>query len=129
MTPVRLLLRMNIGVTINLGRGCLEDTSLDPLGKAKAINRPHHGRLHRFDGIILVVGGRSRTCKIVNSINLELERVDHVVTDEFESGVPVQVMNVRFATGEKVVETNDIMSLFNKSLTEVGTEKAGAPSN
>ena len=126
MAPVGLGLGMDVGIPVNLGGGGLEDTCLDPLGKPEAVDGPDHGGLHGLDGIVLVVRRGSGAGEVVDAIDLELERVDHVVTDEFEVGIADEMLNVGLASSEEVVEADDFMSLLDEAIAEVGTKESGA---
>jgi hypothetical protein len=125
MAPVGLGLRMDVGIPVNLGGGGLEDTCLDPLGKAEAVDGPDHGGLHGLDGIVLVVRGGSGAGEVIDPIYLELERVDHVVTDEFEAGISNEMLDIGLASSEEIVEADDFMSLLNEAIAEVGTKESG----
>ena len=81
MAPVGLGLGMHVGIPVNLGGGGLEDACLDPLCEAEAVDGPDHGGLHGLDGIVLIVRGGSGAGEVVDPVDLELERVDDVVTD------------------------------------------------
>jgi hypothetical protein len=129
VTPTGFGLRVNIRITINLRGGGLEDACLDPLGKAKAVDGTDHGGLHRLDGIILVVGWRSRAGKVIDTIDLKLERVDDVVANEFEAGIPQEVLDIGLATGEEIIEANDFMPLLDEAVAKMGPEKAGSAGN
>ena len=129
MSPVALGLRMNVWITIHLrGRG-LEDTGPDPLGQTEGVDRPHDGCLHRLDGIVLIVRRGCRAGEIIDAVDLELERVDHVVTNEFKTVVPLEMLDVGLSTGEEVVETDHFISLFNKTIAEMRTKKSGSAGN
>jgi len=120
---------MNIGITINLGSRCLENTCLHSFCKPQTIDGPEHGGLHRLDGVVLVVRRGRRAGQIINPINLKLKGIDHIVADKFESGISHEMLDVRLATGEKVIQTNDIISLFDESVAEMGAEKPGSSGN
>jgi hypothetical protein len=75
------------------------------------------------------VGGGCGTRKVVDPVHLELKGINHVVPDEFESGISNEMLNVRLATGEKIIQTDDIVSLFDKTVAEMGAEKPGSSGN
>lgn len=126
VTPVGFGLRMNVGITIDLGGGGLKNTCLDPLGKAKAVDSTNHGGLHRLDGIILVVRGRSWAGKVIDAINLKLEWVDDIVANEFKAGIPQEVLDIGLATGKEIIEANDFIPLLDEAVTKMGAEKSGS---
>ena len=48
---------------------------------------------------------------------------------EFKIGIRKQMCDVRFPSGEKIVDTDDIMALLEKNFTEVAAKESGAASN
>jgi hypothetical protein len=70
--------------------------------------------------------GGCRTGQVVDLIDFEVDRVDDVVTDAFKMGISQQMADVVLAAGEKIVEAKEILSLCEKPLAEVRSEKAGA---
>ena len=64
--------------------------------------------------------------EVVNLIDFEVDGVDNVVTDAFKMGIPKEMADVVLAAGEKIVEAKDLLSLGEKPLAEVRSEKAGA---
>jgi hypothetical protein len=48
------------------------------------------------------------------------------VADQFKVGAPQQAGNVGLLAGEKVVQTDDVVSLFDQTLTNVGAQKTSS---
>jgi hypothetical protein len=71
------------------------------------------------------VRGGSGAGEVIDPIYLELERVDHVVTDEFEAGISNEMLDIGLASSEEIVEADDFMSLLNEAIAEVGTKESG----
>ena len=118
--PIGFGLRMNIGITIDLGGGGLEDACLDPLGKAKAVDGTDHGGLHGLNGIVLIMRWRSRASEIVDAVYLELERVNNVVANEFEAGIPQEVLDIGLSPSEEIIKANDFMPLLDEAVAKMG---------
>jgi len=53
----------------------------------------------------------------------QINRVGHVVKHETEMRLREQVLNIFAATGNKIVETDDIMALRQEAVTEMGTQE------
>lgn len=116
---------MHLGVSIDLtGRG-LEHLGLTPLGHAEHVDGPGDRGLHGLDGIVLIVPWSSRTGEIVDLINLEPERMNDVVPEQFKVSAAKQVGNVCLLAGKEVVSTDDIMSLLDQPFAEVTAKEAG----
>jgi hypothetical protein len=54
---------------------------------------------------------------------------DHVVVDETESGVALQVPDVVAVPREEIVDAEDLVSVRYQGIAEVGTKEAGAASD
>jgi hypothetical protein len=75
------------------------------------------------------VRGGCRTGKIIDAVDLKLEGVDHVMTDELEARITQKVLDVGFPTREEVVEADHLMTLLNQSITEMGTKESSTTGN
>jgi hypothetical protein len=129
MAPIGLGLRMNVGITIDLGGGGLKDTSLNTLGQTKTVDGSDDGGLHRLDRIILVVRRGCRASEIINTVDLELEGIDHIMAYQFKAGIPHKMLDISLATGEEIVKADDFMPLFDEPIAKMGTEKSGSSGN
>ena len=117
---------MDRGVAVHLAGAGLKDPGVHALGQTEHVDRAHHRRLGRLDRVKLVVRRRGGAGQVVDLVDLELERVDHVVAHQLEVGAAVEVGNVALAAGKKVIEANDVVAVFEQAVAEVGTQKAGA---
>ena len=117
---VGLRLGVDFRIPINLGSGGLEDAGFDALGQSKAVDRSHHGRFGRLDGIELVMGWGGRAGKVVDLVDLELEGVDHIMANQLEVGIGKQVRDIRFPAGEEVIEADDFVTFVEKAFTKMG---------
>jgi hypothetical protein len=48
---------------------------------------------------------------------------------QLEIGAAVQMRYVAFAPGEKVVQADDVVAVFEQAIAEVGTQKSGTAGN
>jgi hypothetical protein len=48
------------------------------------------------------------------------------MADQLKAGIPDKVLNIRLPSREKVVETNDFVTLTNQAIAKVGTEESGS---
>ena len=87
VAPVGLGLRMQFGIAIDLGGGGLENPRTSALGKPETMNRSHHRGLDGLDRVVLVVRRRGRAGEVVDLIDFELERLGHIMADQFEVGI------------------------------------------
>ncbi|HET7238356.1 MAG TPA: hypothetical protein VFI76_04980, partial [Terrimicrobiaceae bacterium] len=66
---------------------------------------------------VLIVRRRRRASQIVNLIDLDLERIDDVMSDQLELRILQKVGDVLFPAGEKVVQTQNLVALIDKPIT------------
>jgi hypothetical protein len=70
------------------------------------------------------MNGGSRTGKIVNLVDLDIERERDIVTNEFKAGVVNEMFDVALGAGEKVVDAQYIRSLRYETIAQVRTKEA-----
>jgi hypothetical protein len=87
---------------------------------------PTDGNLGGLDRVVLVVDGRGGAGQVVDLVHLEVERMGHVVADQFEVGLIEQVVDVGLLAGEEVVEADDVVALLDESIAQVRAEEPGA---
>ena len=126
---VALRLRVNLRVAVDLACRCLEDLGPAAAGHAQEVDRAHHARLHRLDGVVLIVAGGSRAGEVIDLVHFEPERVDDVVADELEVAPAEQMGDVRLLAGEEVVDADHVVAGVDESLAEVAAEEAGPAGN
>jgi hypothetical protein len=88
-----------------------------------------HARLRRLYWIVLVVNRRSRTCKIVDLVDLYIERECDIVPDQLEVRVTNQMLNVTARSSKKVIDAEDDCPLRQQTLTQVRTEETSTAGN
>ena len=77
----------------------------------------------------MIMRRRSRTSQIINLIDFHLERIDHIVPDQLEIRILEEVSNILLPTGEKIVQTQDLVPFVKESITQMRAEKARAASD
>jgi len=82
----------------------------------------HLGGLNR---VVLIVNGRSRTRQVVDLIDLHIKREGNVVAKEFKIGIPYQRSDITLGPRIEIVDTEDIVSILEETLTEMGAQKTG----
>lgn len=82
----------------------LEEFSLSPALPARAVDGTMHAGLCSLYRVPLVVRGRSRTRKVVDFINLDVERERHIVPCQIEVLVIQEMLDVRPRASEKVID-------------------------
>jgi hypothetical protein len=75
---------MNEGVAINFARGRLQDPRPQQYRQVQYVDCTVDTRLRRLYGVPLIVNRRSRTGEIVDLINVEMERENHIVAYRLE---------------------------------------------
>ena len=116
---VGLGLGMDFRVAVDFaGRG-LQHLGPTPLCHTQHVDRPHHGRLHRLDGVVLVVAWSGGAGQVVDFIDFQEDRQRHVVTDQLEVGTVQQVRDIRLLAGEEVVQADYVVAAFDQPFAEV----------
>ena len=69
---------------------------------------------------------RGRTRHVVNLVDLQMDRHGDIVTDQFKIGSVQQTGDVRFLAGEKIVQTNNVVTVVDQPFAKVRTQKTGA---
>ena len=84
-----------------------------------------HACLGRLNGITLVVNRRCGTGKIINLVDLDIERKRHIMTHDLEPGIFEQMRNIVFNTSEVVIDTKDVITFVQQPFAEVRADKPG----
>jgi hypothetical protein len=102
VTPVVFSLGVLLWVSVDLGGGGDEESSLGSLGETKHVEGTHERSLDGLDGVVLVVRGGCGTGQVVDlylvsldfgisqdklTVDLDEERLDNIVSDHLEVGV------------------------------------------
>jgi hypothetical protein len=82
--------------------------------------------LHR---IVLVMNRRSRTRKIIDFVNLDVERECRIVAKKLESFVRQQRSRIGARAGKKIIDAKHIRSVREQPLAEMGAKEPGATIN
>ena len=69
---------------------------------------------------------RCRTGHIVNSIDLYLKRINHIVTKKFEIGIILQMSDILLTACKKIIQAYDFMPLIEQTFTNVTTKETGS---
>ena len=144
------VLRVNLGITVNLGSGRDQEPSLGPLGQSEHVHGAHERGLDGLDRVVLVVRGRGGTGEMVNLVDLDEEGLDDVVPDHFKVGVTDPVgdlgerrgVRTRVRAGgerssggtthgspgssEKVVQDGNFVTEQHQSVDQMRTDETGS---
>lgn len=119
MAPVFFGLGMHFRVAVNFAGGCLENFRPNTFSKAKHVDSTVNRRLGRLYGIKLVMDGRCRAGQIVNLVAFYIKRESHIVAQEFKMGVIQKMGDIVFASGEKIIDAQYIMTFTDQSVAKV----------
>jgi len=82
----------------------------------------HLGGLNR---VVLIVDRRCRTGQVVDLIDLHIKREGNVMAKELKIRIPYQVGDISLGSREEIVDTEDIVSVLEETLAEMGTQEPG----
>jgi len=121
VSPIRLRLRMDLGVAIYLAGGGLEHPGLDPLGQTQYVDGPHDRGFDSLDGIVLIMNRAGGAGQVIDLVNLEENGVDKVVPDELKVGLAPQILDVPLVAGKKIVQAKHVVPLPDNLAAKVRT--------
>jgi len=78
-----------------------------------------------LDGIELVMDRGGRASEMVDLVHFQEERLNDVMSDEFEIGIPEMVHHVFFPSCEEIVNHNHGVSPANQPIHQVGPDETG----
>jgi len=98
------------------------------LCQLQQIEHPNDTGLSGVDGVILIVGGRCRTSKVVYLVDpLQTSIWLHdVVVDEQELRMIDERLNVADVTCLQVIDTYHLSALMKQTTAEVGADETGS---
>ena len=70
--------------------------------------------------------GRGRAGHVVDLVDFEMERVDDVVADDFESRMREEVSHVFLAAREEVVDANHFVATGDEPVAEMTAQEPGS---
>ena len=110
MAPVRLRLRVNLGVSLHLGGGAEQDLGPGSFGQAQHVDGAHGVGLDRLDRVVHIVRRGGWGGQVIDLVHLDEERVDDVVVEELKVLVANPVLDVPFLAGEEIVSDQYLMA-------------------
>jgi hypothetical protein len=111
---------MDRGIPVDLRSRGLKDLGLDSLRQPQHVDGPVNVHLGRLNRVVLIVNGRSRTRQVVDLIDLHIKREGNVVAKEFKIRIPQQMGDISFGARVEIVDAEDIVSILEETLTEMG---------
>jgi hypothetical protein len=76
-----------------------------------------------LNGVVLIVDWRSRTSQVVDLIDLHIKREGDVVANKFKIRIPHQMDDISLGPRIEIIDTEDIVSIPEETLAEMGTQK------
>ncbi len=125
--PVRLGLRMDLGVAVDLARRREQEACTLPLREAECVMRAVRARLQRVERHPQVVDRAREGGEVVDEVErlVDGDRLDDVVMHEEERVVP-EMCDVLERRGLQVVEAEHAMAALEKRLAKVRAEETDA---
>src|SRR5260370_41741537 len=92
----------------NYAGRCEQNSRTHEFRESQHVDRAHHAGLDRLHRIVLVMHRRRGTGEMENAIDLEQNRLDSIVTNEFEIAMSGQMRDIGALAAEKGVEADDL---------------------
>jgi hypothetical protein len=80
--------------------------------------------LGRLNGVVLIVDRSSGTSQVVDFVDLHIEREGDVVANKFKIRISQQMDDISFGPRIEIVDTEDIVSIPEETLAEMGTQES-----
>ena len=122
--PIGLRLGMDRRIPVDLRSGCLKDLGPQPLRQAQHIDGTMNVHLGRLNGVVLIVDRSSGTSQVVDFVNLHIEREGDVVANKFKIRISQQMDDIPLGPRIEIVDTEDIVSILEETLAEMGTQES-----
>ena len=128
MAPVRLGLRVDLWVAVDLARGREQEPGTLELREPEHVVGPVRAHFERMQGQAEVVDRAGRAGQVEHDVHglLEKERLGEVVVDEVKIRAVLNVLNVLERASIEVVDTDDPISITKQKVTQVRPEKPGS---
>src|SRR5512136_1705307 len=82
-----------------------------------------------LDRIVLIVDRGGRAGKIIDFVHFDIEREGDVVTEKLKIAVLHQMNDISLRSRIEIVHAQDVETLSQKMLTQMGTQETSAPGN
>jgi hypothetical protein len=78
-----------------------------------------------LNGVVLIVDRRRRASQVIDLIDLDIKGEGDVMANEFKIRIPYQVGDILLGPRIEIVDAENVASILEETLAEVGTEKSG----
>jgi hypothetical protein len=125
-SPVGFWLGMDHGIPIYLRSRGLKDLGLEPFRQPQHVDGTVNVHLGGLNRVVLIVDRRRRTSQVVDLIDLHIKRKGNVVANEFKIRIPYQRSDISLGPRIEIVDTEDIVSILEETLAEMGAQEPGS---
>jgi hypothetical protein len=73
--------------------------------------------------------GACGACQVKDAVHFQQNRFCHIVADQFEAMIVAQVVDIHQTTRKVVVKANNLVSVVQKTFTQVTSQKTSPTSN
>src|SRR5260370_2537017 len=125
VTPVLLVLRVDLRVAVDLARGREQVPGAGGLGETEGVVRPERADLEGLDRILEVVARARRAGEVQDGVNAAVDREElrDVVLFELERGRVEEVLDVLDPAREQAVDGEDVPAASDERAAEVRAQE------
>ena len=125
---------MDLGLAVHLARRGQQQPRLMLRRQIQQVERADDIGEKRVLGIRLIVRRRGRAGQVIDVGEMKVarhrdRRLDHVMLDQLEAGVAVEMAEVLAAAGEEIVDADDARALGNQAVAQMRADKARPAGN
>ena len=127
VAPVRLRLRMDQRIAVDLGRRRHQEARVLRHRQAQRVVRPEAPDLERLDRKVQVIDRARWRREVQDTVDVivDVERLRHVVLDQAESVEGREKLRVVTRSGDEVVDADHLVAIGQEALGEVRAKEAG----
>jgi len=122
-SEIGLRLGVNCGISIHLRSGGLEDSCLEAFSESQHVNGTMDIDLGGLNRVVLVMNRRCRAGEVINSIHLDVKGKSYVMAKKFKKRILQKMLNISLRSGVKVIHADNVLSILEKALAEMRTQK------
>ena len=120
---------MLVRVTIDFRSRRLKNSRANPFGQAEHVDGSDYVGFDSLYRVVLVMDGRSRASQIIDLVNLEKDRLNYIMAQQFKAMVIEQMSDVFAPSGKEIVQADYLVLICQQLLAQMRTNESRAAGN
>jgi hypothetical protein len=119
IAPVAFCLGVDRRISIYFARRGLKDATFEALGEPQHVDCAVYRRLGRLHWVVLILNWRRGASEIIDLVNFHVEWKRHIVTNELETGMDTEMLNIPLGAREEIIDAQNVMPLLEQSIRQM----------